>query len=119
MQYLFVAIIILLSACSTKSTFLAPQLDLSSLECGYKWFQSGYSKTLAVEDCTSNRTALRQTLEPEAKRAAWDAAKARCPVDCPPVQLPDTVEWDNPEPNGACRNGFVYFLDRVFFQCGE
>lgn len=45
--------------------------------------------------------------------------KTRCPRECPPVELQEPVSWSNPQIEGVCREGRVYFLSRMFFECSK
>ena len=96
---------------------LRPELDLSPVDCRYKWIQSGYSPDLA-KGCDAPREHLREEQTLLAEKNAWDIAGQRCPVSCPPRELQDPSQWRNPTPDGVCRDGVVYFHTRVFFQCG-
>lgn len=94
-------------------------IDMRPLDCGYKWFQTGRSPALTRscdlprgEDLKAQQTQL-------AVGHAWSIAKERCPLECPPMELNDPSEWEEPFPNGACRDNHVYYTARVFFQCAS
>lgn len=93
-----------------------PQVDLTPVGCGYKWFHSGYSPTLE-RLCEMDRSDLVDAQRSLARDHAWDTARIRCPEACPPVELKDSIETDDQFPAGVCRNDIVYFTVRVFFQC--
>jgi len=114
------SLILILAAAGCAQVSLepaAPSIDLSPLGCGYKWFQTGYSQNIRVKDCDADRSALRTEMMIQASAHAWEVGGMRCPAQCPPRELKDTTPWENPEPNGACLQGRVYFLTRVFLQC--
>ncbi len=95
-----------------------PQVDLSPLGCGYKWFQSGYSPTLEM-DCAKDRRALVNAQMALAAEHAREVARTRCPEACPPVDLVDPGDPGDAFPDGVCNSDFVYFTTRLFFQCGS
>jgi hypothetical protein len=107
------------AGCSHNSALdaLRPRLDMDPVGCGYKWFQAGYSPAIRIP-CEADRSHLRATNISLAREHAWHIAGQRCPDTCEPTELQDSVEWKNPMPNGACRNGYAYFSTRVFFRCG-
>ena len=95
---------------------LRPEVDLSPLGCGYKWFQSGYSPTLEMA-CDKDRSDLIDSQMALAREHAQEVAGARCPESCPPVELVDPGDPGDAFPDGVCNAGFVYFTTRLFFQC--
>ena len=112
-------IILLFNGCSgtPRVPDLRPKVDLSPVGCGYKWFQSGYGPTLEMP-CDEDRSPLRSEQIALAIDHAWETARTRCPQDCPPRELEDSVPAEDRFPNGVCSNGYAYFTTRVFFQCG-
>lgn len=96
---------------------LRPDVDLSPVGCGYKWFQSGYGPTLEIP-CDQDRSAMRDEQKALAREHAWETARARCPDTCAPVELKDSIETEERFVNGVCRNDFAHYSTRVFFQCG-
>lgn len=106
------------AGCAQRSLESArPNIDLSPLDCGYKWFQTGYSSDVLIENCAMDRSVFRDSLSQKAVAHAWEVGALRCPMECPPQELKDTVEWDNPLPDGSCKEGRLYYLARVFLQC--
>lgn len=97
---------------------LRPQVDLSPLGCGYKWFQSGYGPTLEMA-CAADRSALIDEQMALAAEHAREVARTRCPAACPPLELVDPGDPGDAFPDGVCNSGFVYFTTRLFFQCGD
>lgn len=95
-----------------------PEVDLSPVGCGYKWFQSGYSPTVH-SSCDADRSTIREAQIALARSHAWEVAENRCPDSCPPRELADSVEAEDRYPDGVCRDGYTYFTTRVFFQCGD
>jgi hypothetical protein len=114
------AIVVCLSGCAgtTRIEDMRPQVDLSPVGCGYKWFQSGYSPTVEIP-CDRDRAPMREEQTALARADAWEIAEERCPDACGPIELRDTVASEDRFPNGVCRNGYAYFSTRVFFQCGQ
>ena len=113
--------VLLLALCGCASRELAkynPKIDLTPLGCGYKWFQTGYSPTREY-DCDMNRDAIRETELKLANENAWEVAHQRCPAECKPVELKDSVQWQNPHLDGVCRSGVVYFNMRIFLSCAR
>jgi hypothetical protein len=109
-----------LAGCAQPALELpALAVDVSPVDCGYKWFQTGYSPRVRVESCETGRDELRNRLTVEAVEHAWDTARVRCPVACPPAELSDTVEWENPLPDGSCKDDRLHYITRVFFQCDD
>ena len=110
---------LLLTACASRAPPTnRPAVDLTELGCGYKWFQTGYSEYLNIA-CERDRTSIREAQTQLARAHAWDVARLRCPTECPPTELADTVEFDDNFPDGVCRGDKVYFLTRVFFACAQ
>lgn len=113
-----VVLAMLAPACSSQSIQTGSvTIDMRPLDCGYKWFQTGTSPTIRQscdlprgEDLLTQQTRL-------AVEHAWSMARERCPSECPPIELNDPSEWDEPFPNGVCRENQVYYTARVFFQC--
>ena len=120
MQRLVIGLVVMacLVGCATPQQIKTnrPTVDLSVLECGYRWFQTGYSQYYNLA-CDADRTFLKSRLTQAANAHAWEVAQKRCPARCPPVQLQETTPWKNPQADGVCREDNVYFLTRVFFQC--
>jgi len=105
--------------CSTQSLPAPrPEVDLSPVGCGYKWFQSGYSPDRLI-DCDHDRSELHGPEKQLAVEDAWRIARNRCPSACSPIELPDTVPSPDRLPEGRCDQGIVYYVSRVFFQCSE
>ena len=98
------------TACSSQDIQTGiVSIDMRPLDCGYKWFQTGRSPVLTRscdlprgEDLKAQQTQL-------AVGHAWSIAKERCPLECPPIELNDPSEWEEPFPNGACRDNHVYY----------
>lgn len=113
-------VVLLVAGCKGMSPLpnLRPEVDLSLVDCGYKWFQSGYGPTLALP-CEQDRSALRGEQRALAREHAWETARTRCPESCPPIEIEDSIEVEERFVDGVCRNGFAYFSTRVFFQCGS
>ena len=112
------SVALLLAGCaSLEPPTNRPQVDLSRLECGYQWFQTGYSEYVPIA-CGTQSGHLAADLLTDATAHAWEVAILRCGQACPPVELKDKVEWDNPHKDGVCRDSRIYFLTRVFFRCG-
>ena len=109
---------LLLTGCSSSGAPgpQRPELDMTPLGCGYKWVQSGYSETLEMP-CEEDREHLAEAQMALAAEHAREVANARCPVECPPVELVDPGDPGDAFPDGVCNNGFVYFTRRLFFQC--
>ncbi len=97
---------------------MQPEIDLSPLDCGYKWFQSGYSPTLEIA-CDADRSHLIASQKKLASVHARDVAGTRCPQSCPPAELTDPGDPGDKFPDGVCNAGFVYFTTRLFFQCAH
>lgn len=95
-----------------------PQVDLSPVGCGYKWFQSGYSADRLM-DCSADRSEMHVREKQRAVEDAWRVARDRCPSVCPPIELQDSVPSADRLPEGRCQQGVVYYVSRVFFQCAE
>ena len=93
-----------------------PEIDMTPLGCGYKWFQSGYSPTLQMP-CAQSRELIAEAQMALASAHAREIAEARCPAGCPPVELVDPGDPGDAFPDGVCSNDFVYFTTRLFFQC--
>lgn len=110
----------MLIGCSNRQpAFNQPVIDMSPVDCGYKWFQTGRSPPLA-RDCSLTRgNELRADQEALAVSHAWEIAAGRCPAACPPKELRDTSVWEEPYPDGFCADDLVYYTARVFFQCGH
>ena len=115
-----VAALLLLCGCAgvKEREALQPDIDLSPLGCGYKWFQSGYSPSIEMA-CDLNRQHLAETQMELAREHAREVARTRCPADCAPVELIDPGDPGDAFPEGLCTSGFVYFTARLFFQCGQ
>lgn len=112
--------LVCLSGCSGTNELQInrPEVDMSPVGCGYKWFQSGYSPTLE-RPCDQDRSDLQESQRVLALDHAWEVAETRCPTACPPIELQDSIEVEDQFPEGVCRNGYVYFTVRVFFQCAD
>lgn len=111
--------IFVVSGCATQNLSAPrPQVDLSPVGCGYKWFQSGYSPDRLI-DCDHDRSELHESEKQRAVEDAWRIARSRCPSVCPPIELVDSVPSADRLPEGRCRQGVVYYVSRVFFQCSE
>ena len=108
----------LVGCSSTEPSLNRPVVDLSPVGCGYRWFQTGYSPYLTM-DCAADRSALKAAQTQLAIAHAWAVAAERCPSDCPPRELEDTVDTPPNAPDGVCREGRVYFTSRVFLECGR
>jgi hypothetical protein len=108
----------LVAGCATNQEIagLVPAVQTSPVDCGYQWFQSGYSPPMQIS-CDVDRTPLRDAQNALAREHAWEVAASRCPESCAPVELEYSGESDR-SPNGVCRNGYAYFSEQVFFQCG-
>ena len=110
----------LVSACSTQS--IEPQnisIDMRPVGCDYKWFQGGISPPLS-QSCDLPRGEILKTEQTKLATAnAWEIARTRCPAACPPIELNDPTVWEEPFPNGSCRENRVYYTARVFFQCAS
>ena len=119
MKYIL-AILIGLSGCAGTQELrdLRPAVDLSPVGCGHKWFQSGYSPTIQSA-CSLDRSSIRSAHRGLALDHAWEVARTKCPDVCPPVELSDSVEAVKRFPDGVCRDGLVYFTERIFVQCGS
>lgn len=115
-----VMLVLLLAGCASSNDLrdLRPDVDLSPVGCGYKWFQSGYSPTIQIP-CDQDRRPLKTEYQALARAHAWEVAQKRCPGACAPTELQDSVETDDRNPDGVCRGGYAYFSTRVFFQCGH
>ena len=115
----YAAAILLLSGCAgvKERGPLRPDVDLSPLGCGYKWFQSGYSPSMEMA-CDLDRSHLAEEQTELAREHAREVARNRCPTACPPVELVDPGDPGDAFPEGLCTSGFVYFTTRLFFQCG-
>lgn len=114
------AILIGLAGCAGTQELqdLRPNIDLSPVGCGHKWFQSGYSPTIQSA-CGASLSSRRDAQLNLALKHAWEVAHAKCPDACPPVALVDSVEAVDRHPDGVCRNDQVYFVQRIFVQCGQ
>jgi hypothetical protein len=111
--------ILVSSGCATKSfQENRPQLNMSPVGCGYKWFQSGYSPDRLL-DCSEDRSELHAPEKQLAVADAWRIAISRCPNACPPIELSDSAAAEERWPEGRCDHGVVYYVSRVFFQCSE
>ncbi len=110
--------LVLIAGCSNTQPVgpLRPDMDMTPLGCGYKWFQSGYSPTLQMP-CAQDRGPIAQAQMDLAGAHAREIANARCPAACPPVELVDPGGSGDAFPEGVCNNDFVYFTTRLFFQC--
>lgn len=118
MPKILLLVVLALGGCAkSELRSLKAEIDMSPVDCGYKWFQSGYSPDIYIE-CELNRDHLQPEQTALAIDHAWSIANTRCPIKCPPRELKDTVEWENPSPDGVCRDGVIYFYSRLFFQCG-
>ena len=116
---IFLSAMLSLSACASKN-FDAPtaQIDLSPVECGYKWFQSGVSPGVQ-QNCDVPRTEqFKVAQQALAKENAWQIARERCPSACPPRELNDPTKGEERNPDGSCRDSRLYYGAQVFFQCG-
>jgi hypothetical protein len=110
--------LLLIGGCAAERDLgpVRPAIDVSPLGCDYKWFQSGYSPTIRVP-CESDRSGLAEHNVQLASDHAWEIARQRCPSECGPIELQDSIDSTAAEPQGVCRNGYAYFSTRVFFQC--
>ena len=109
---------VVLTGCVTKNNFApTPHIDTTPLGCGYNWFQAGYSPTREF-DCKQKRNAIRESELLLANESAWTVARARCPVNCQPREIQDSIESVDRFPQGVCRNGVLYFSTRIYFSCG-
>ena len=107
-----------LIGCAAKTTgYLKPEIDMSPVGCGYKWFQSGYSPERRL-DCRVDREWIHASEKSLAIEDAWRIARARCPEACPPEELEDSVATEDRLPEGRCQDDKVYYVSRVFFRCG-
>lgn len=113
-------VVALLAGCTPTEGVrgLRPQVDLSPVGCGYKWFQSGYGPTVQIP-CNQDRAPLSEEHKALAREHAWEIAERRCPDACASVEIDDSVAVEDRTPNGVCRGGYAYFSARVIFQCGE
>jgi hypothetical protein len=111
-------VMVFLGGCAAQQTPVhRANIDTTPLGCGYKWFQAGYSDAQEF-DCKLSRSSIRRHELLLANENAWDVALARCPQECKPVEIQDSVETVDRFPDGICRNGVLYFSTRVFFSCG-
>jgi len=118
MRFVLGLLLIMMSGCESQN--LPPvraAVDLHPVGCGYKWFQSGYSEYVPWP-CSEDRSTLKASLLASAESRAWEIARQRCPAACPPQERKDTVVWEHPSEDGVCREDYVYFFNRIFFQCG-
>ena len=114
-----VALSMLATACSSQQNVQTGvvNVDMRPLDCGYKWFQTGRSPALQRSCELARGEGLKAQQTQLAVAHAWSIAKERCPSACPPIELNDPSEWEEPYPNGMCRENQVYYTARVFFQC--
>jgi hypothetical protein len=113
----FFLIVIIFGGCAVKPNLAyQAKMDMTPLGCGYKWFQAGYSEAQEF-DCNLSRISIRENELQLANENAWDVARARCPQECKPVEIQDSVETVERFPDGVCRNNVLYFSTRVFFSC--
>ncbi len=119
-RWLIAMFLLVSSGCTitADSGFRQPAVDLSPLDCGYKWFQSGYSPTLEMS-CEADRSQIVDEQMALARQHAREVARARCPEVCPPEELVDPGDPGDAFPEGICNAGYVYFTSRLFFQCAE
>ena len=112
-------VVFIASGCATQNLSVPrPQVDLSPVGCGYKWFQSGHSPDRLI-DCSVDRSELHAQEKQLAVADAWRIARNRCPSACPPIELPDAVPAPDRPPEGRCQQDVVYYVTRVFFQCSD
>ena len=112
------ALSFLMSCAAPAQMTNRPNVNLSPLDCGYRWFQTGYSEYISMS-CQDDRAPLKETQTRMAEDHAAQVALKRCPSECPPVEVQEPVLWDNPQADGVCREGRVYFLTRKFYQCSQ
>ena len=112
-------VLLLLTGCASNEEIagLVPIVQMSPVGCGYQWFQSGYSPPMQIS-CDVDRTPLREEQNELAREHAWEVATSRCPESCAPIELEYSGEPDR-SLNGVCRNGYAYFSEQLFFQCGN
>ena len=108
-----------LTACSSASLESSKvTIDMRPVGCDYKWFQTGTSPALRRSCALPRSEEIKIQQHDLALEHAWKIANQRCPAVCPPRELNDPSDWDEPFPNGTCRDGRVYYTARVFFRCG-